>query len=76
MPKITTNKKRINLSVSEDIDSILKTLAQRDNVPVATKTLELLKEAIEIEEDVILEKIANERNTKDSKYISHEKAWK
>ena len=75
MNKIST-KKRINISVSEDINQILKQLARRDNVPVATKTLELLKEAIQIEEDVIWEKLAETRDTKGAKYLSHKEVWK
>ena len=72
----TSTKKRINISVSEDMNRILNKLARRDNVPVATKTSELLKEVIEIEEDVIWEKLVEVRDTKNAKYLSHKKAWK
>ena len=69
-------KKRINISVSADIDRILINLAKRDDVPVAAKTLELIKKAIEAEEDFVLDAIATARDTKDARYFSHEEAWK
>lgn len=74
MSKIVT-KKRINISVSEDINQVLKKLARRDNVPVATKTLELLKEAIQIEEDGVWESLAEARDKKGVKYLSHKEVW-
>ena len=69
-------KKRINISVSADIDRILVQLAKRDDVPVAAKTLELIKQALELEEDRVLDALANERNTPNARYFSHDEAWK
>ena len=67
----TAIKKRVNISVSKEINEILNKLADRDNVPVATKALELLKEAIRIEEDEVWEKLAEARDKKGIKYLSH-----
>ncbi len=72
---MTTLKKRINISVSDSIDKALIKLSKRDEVPVATKVSELLKMALEIEEDFYFEKIALERDPKDSIYIPHEEVW-
>ena len=69
-------KKRINISVSADINRILMQLAKRDDVPVAAKTLELIKKAIEAEEDRIFDALANKRNTPNARYFSHDEAWK
>jgi len=70
-----TLKKRVNITLSEDFIKILRMLAERDNVPVATKASELIKIAIEIDEDDILNAVAEERDVKGAKYLSHEKAW-
>lgn len=70
-----TSKKRINISVPEDTEAILTLLAKRDDVPVATKAVQLLEMAIEIDEDEVWEQIATERDTPDAEFISHEEMW-
>ena len=72
---MTTTKKRINISLPADIESSLEKLARRDDVPQATKAVYLIKLAIEIDEDGVLDEIARKRDTKKAKYISHKKAW-
>ncbi|MDA8611383.1 antitoxin, RHH family protein [Candidatus Pacebacteria bacterium] len=71
-----TNKKRLNITLTPDLEQAIKYLAKRDKVPEATKAAELIKEAIEIEEDKILLQVAEERSEKGVKYLSHEKIWK
>jgi len=71
-----TSKKRLNLTLPEDLEEMLVGFAERDKVPVATKAIEFLKIAIEIEEDAVWGQIASERDTPDAEFISHEDAWK
>jgi len=72
-----TTKKRINISVSKDTERALKKLALRDDVPQATKAGELLRFALEIEEDIVFDRIASEREKKSRKYVSYgEHVWK
>lgn len=71
----TKIKKRINISVSGEIDQSLSKLAKRDQMPVATKALELIKKALQLEEDVVLDLLAEKRDTADAGYLSHQKAW-
>lgn len=71
-----TTKERINISVSDEVNAALKKLAQRDQVPTATKAERLLEMALEIEEDEVWNKIANQREkTKNGRYFSHKQAW-
>lgn len=70
-----TYKKRINITVSEHLDDALEYLAKRDQMPQATKAAELLRVAIEIEEDDALDKLVSLRDNKKSEFISHKKAW-
>lgn len=72
---MATTKKRINVSLPEDVDVALQYLAERDQVPQATKTIALIKLAIEIDEDDIWNQLAEKRDTKGAKFISHKKAW-
>ncbi|PIP55477.1 MAG: hypothetical protein COX06_03010 [Candidatus Zambryskibacteria bacterium CG22_combo_CG10-13_8_21_14_all_42_17] len=71
-----TIKKRINISISKELDSALLKLAKRDQVPQATKAEHLLRSALEIEEDNILNTIAATRDTSSSKFVSHKTAWR
>ncbi len=72
---MTTIKKRINLSIGADVEKMLGMLAKRDRVPQATKATELLRLALEIEEDQVWATIALKRDKKGSHFVSHEKAW-
>lgn len=72
-----TAKTRINVSISDEINSALKKLALRDQVPTATKAERLLEVALEIEEDEVWNKIASLRDkTKITNYLYHKQAWK
>jgi len=72
---MTTTKKRINITLPPEIDRILSSIARRDNIPQATKAAALLEIALEIEEDEAWEKMARKRDTKNARFVSHEKAW-
>lgn len=72
---MTTVKKRINLSIGSDIEKMLGMLAKRDRVPQATKATELLRLALEIEEDQVWASVAEKRDKKGAHFVSHEKAW-
>lgn len=71
-----TSKKRINLSVSKETEEILQLLAKRDQMPIASKALQLIELAIEIDEDEVWTQIAEERDTPDAEWIIHDQAWK
>ena len=51
----------MQITLAPDIGPAIKLLAKRDRVPAATKAAELLRQAIEMEEDLYLSKIADER---------------
>lgn len=73
---MATTKKRINISVSKEMDSVLGKLAKRDQVPQATKAEHLLQLALEIEEDQVLDSVARTRDVQGATFVSHERAWK
>ncbi len=73
---MATTKKRINISVSKEMDSVLGKLAKRDQVPQATKAEHLLQLALEIEEDQALDSVARTRDVRGATFVSHERAWK
>ena len=71
-----TTKKRINISISKELDNALVKLAKRDQMPQATKAEHLLRFALEIEEDNILNTIAEGRDSSSTKFVSHKVAWR
>lgn len=70
-----TTKHRLNISLPEHVDKAVARLAERDDVPQATKAAELLQRALEIEEDEVWNAVAERRDTKKARFVSHKKAW-
>lgn len=70
-----TTKKRVNISLSSSMENILSSLAKRDQVPQATKAAELIRIAIELDEDQVFDSVALGRDMEKIKFVSHKKAW-
>jgi len=73
---MATTKKRINITLSPQVETLIMKIAKRDAVPAATKVSELLETALHLEEDLVLGAMARVRDTKNVKFVSHAKAWK
>ncbi len=73
---MSTMKTRINVSISSDVERALIALAKRDQVPHATKAAELLRQALEIEEDRVFDAVGSMREEGGAKFVSHKKAWR
>ena len=72
-----TVKKRINITVDKETDKILSILAKQEKVPKATITTRLLNDALELEEDLRLGRIAEHRVNDGSRYIlDKDEFWK
>lgn len=70
-----TAKKRINLSVDDDLYNELEKLKDIKKAPsLSAVVLELAKEALELQEDLYFARIAEERISEPT--ISHDKIWK
>jgi len=70
-----TTKTRLNITLSPEIEVVIKQLAERDRVSRAGKVMELLRVALEIEEDRTWDELAKERDRRGAKFVSHKKAW-
>ena len=70
-----TVKRRINITAPKELEDALFRLAERDNASVAGKATELLRRAVEIEEDAVWDSLAKKRDTKKAKFIPHSRAW-
>lgn len=70
-----TLKKRLNMSLPADVEQAISLLAERDDVPQATKALHLIRMALETEEDDLWNRIAEKRDVKGATFFSHHEAW-
>ena len=72
---MATAKTRINISVSKLTRDVLRALAKRDQMPVASKVTDLVEEAIEIEEDRMLSAVSDARLKGKVRWLSHKTVW-
>ena len=73
---MATTKRRLNISLSPDVDALISHIAKRDGVPEATKVSELLNISLALEEDKAFSILADERiNEKNIKRLSHRDVW-
>lgn len=72
---MATIKTRINITADADVEEALRRSAKRENMPVAAKAAEFLRLALEIEEDLMLASVADQRFKSSRRFMSHEKAW-
>lgn len=72
---MATIKPRLQISLSRTEDEILSSLAKRDQVPRATKAAQLVREAMELDEDFYLSRLAEERDVPGAKWIPHDEFW-
>ncbi len=70
-----TSKKRLNITLSPELERAVAILAKRDALPQAQKATELLKIALEIEEDHVWDEIAGRREGR-VRFLPHETAWR
>lgn len=65
----------MNITLPGELEWALARSAKRDSVPQASKAANLLRLALEIEEDMGWDALARARDTKEAKFVSHEQAW-
>ncbi|OGP54290.1 MAG: hypothetical protein A2Y65_10955 [Deltaproteobacteria bacterium RBG_13_52_11] len=72
-----TKNPRINVVLEEPLYTAIKQLAKRDKVSLSLKVRDLVKEALEIEEDVALSAIAEERDKtlSNAAALKHDEVW-
>ena len=71
-----TKKKRLNLTLPKRVAVYLQKISLRDEMSQSQKALELIEAAMQIAEEEYFSIVAEERDTPDAKFVSHEEAWK
>lgn len=72
-----TQNPRINIVLDNFLYQNVRLLAKKDNVSLSAKVRDLLKGALEIQEDIALSGFAEEREKSwnDSKALTHDDVW-
>ncbi|MDP2156650.1 MAG: toxin-antitoxin system, antitoxin component [Nitrospirota bacterium] len=72
-----TNNPRVNVVLEKPLYANVERLAKRDGVSLSMKVRDLLREALEIEEDIALVKFADARETSFNrkKGLKHDEVW-
>lgn len=70
-----TAKRRINISVDDEVYEALERLSAQRDQPVAGVSLSLIQQALEYQEDIYFSRVADERLARKQKRVSHSKAW-
>lgn len=73
-----THNPRLNIVLEPGLYSILSKIAEREGVSLSSLARELLKESMELREDIYWNELAAERDESFSykKALSHDKLWK
>lgn len=67
---------KINIIFEEETVGLLSLLAKQEHKTIASLAKELVIEALDRREDMVLSAIAEARDTKHAKIVDHEDAWK
>ena len=72
-----TKNPRINVALEKSVYAVIEELARLKNLSMSMVTRELIKEAIELEEDILMTSYAEERENSliKTKALSHDQAW-
>lgn len=70
-----TSKKRLNICLSKSTAIFLEKLSVRDDVAQATKVVQLLEKALEMEEDEYFAAEGDARASKSHRTVSHDAFW-
>jgi hypothetical protein len=73
---MATNKKRINVTLDSELEFLIENLAKRDQMSQSSKAVQLIRMAIELDEDEVLNQLAERRDLEKAKFVDHDQAWK
>jgi predicted transcriptional regulator len=73
---MATGNPRIQVMLDDETNALLSTLAGQQRRSISATAADLIREALELHEDILLSKHGDARFTSKKKWISHEDAWK
>lgn len=70
-----STKTRINLTVPSGMERALHRIAKREEMSVSAVALDLIRRALDVDEDATLLSVAEAREHDGAAAISHKRAW-
>jgi len=72
-----TKNPRVNVVLEKPLYESIEHLAKRDGVSLSLKVRDLVREALEIEEDIALSRFAEKRESSfdEAKALKHDEVW-
>ena len=71
-----TKNPRLNVVLDNDTYEMIAKIAKQEGKSMSVVAKELMEDALEKHEDLLLSEMAMNRETASKKTISHDKAWK
>lgn len=71
-----TKNPRLNVVLDGELYDIIEKIAKQEDKSMSVIAKELMEDALEKHEDLLLSELAMKREAKSKKIISHDKAWK
>lgn len=71
-----TDKKRVNVTLDSDLANMIELKSKLDGKSMSQVIVEAVEEQLELEEDLALSRIAQNRREKTNSWHSQEEAWK
>lgn len=71
-----TKNPRLNVVLTKAVLQMLSNIAKNEDKSLSVVAQELITEALDRHEDMLLSEIAMKRDLKSGKTISHDKAWR
>ncbi len=71
-----TKNPRLNVVLSDETYEIIEKIAKQEGKSLSVVAKELMEDALEKHEDLLLSEMAMKREAKSKKTVSHDKAWK
>lgn len=71
-----TKNPRLNVVLSVELYEMVEKISKQEDKSMSTVAKELIEDALEKHEDLLLSETAMRREAKSKKTVSHDKAWK
>jgi predicted DNA-binding protein len=71
-----TKNPRLNVVLDDGLYKIIEKISKKEKKSMSVVAKELMEDAVEKHEDLLLSEIAMKRESTSKKTVSHDKAWK
>ncbi len=71
-----TKNPRLNVVLDDELYEIIEKIAKQEGKSMSVVAKELMEDALEKHEDMLLSELAMKREAKSKKTVPHDKAWK